>query len=125
MPTGRRASRARGWPTGRQRIGLHTGPAVVGAIGGNSREGRLKYTSVGDTVNTAARLESIGGALDFDREDALSRVLIGEPTRRLLGDDFVLRDEGLHEVKGKSEPIRIYRVLGERAHATAAEGEQA
>ncbi|HPG27350.1 MAG TPA: adenylate/guanylate cyclase domain-containing protein, partial [Myxococcota bacterium] len=117
--------RARGWPTGRQRIGLHTGPAVVGAIGGNSREGRLKYTSVGDTVNTAARLESIGGALDFDREDALSRVLIGEPTRRLLGDDFVLRDEGLHEVKGKSEPIRIYRVLGERAHATAAEGEQA
>lgn len=102
--------RARGWPTGRQRIGLYTGPAVVGAIGSAER---TKYTSVGDTINTAARLEGIGGALDFDRETTLQRILIGEPTRRALGDAFEVEDLGAHAVKGKSEPIPIYRVHGE------------
>jgi class 3 adenylate cyclase len=84
----------------------------VGAIGSDER---TKYTSVGDTINTAARLESIGGALDFDKETALQRILIGESTRRVLGDRFALRDEGAHVVKGKSEPLQIYRVLGENA----------
>lgn len=101
----------RGWPTGRQRIGLFTGEAVVGAIGS---EHRTKYTSVGDTINTAARLEGIGGALDFDRETALQRILIGARTRALLGDGFEVEDLGAHAVKGKSEPLAIYRVHGER-----------
>ena len=105
---------ARGWPTGRQRIGLFTGEAVVGSIGGDERQ---KYTSVGDTINTAARLEGIGGALDFDRETALQRILIGERTRALIGDDFEIVDEGEHAVKGKTEPLHIYRVVGERAIA--------
>jgi adenylate cyclase len=102
---------ARGWPAGRQRIGLFTGEAVVGAIGS---EQRTKYTSVGDTINTAARLEGIGGGeFDFDREDALQRILIGERTRGLVGDGFEVEDLGAHAVKGKREPLRIYRVRGE------------
>ncbi len=101
----------RGWPTGRQRIGLFTGEAVVGAIGS---EHRTKYTSVGDTINTAARLESIGGDLDFDRETALQRILVGERTRALLGEAFEIEDLGAHAVKGKREPLTIYRVHGER-----------
>jgi len=101
-----------GWPTGRQRIGLFTGPAVVGSLGGDERQ---KYTSVGDTINTAARLEGIGGALDFDQETALQRILIGERTRELIGDRFEVEDLGRHAVKGKDEPLRIYRVHGEKA----------
>ena len=96
-----------GWPTGRQRIGLFTGPAVVGSIGS---EERLKYTSVGDTINTAARLESIGGVLDFDQEESLQRILIGAPTRRAIGDAFEVEDLGAHAVKGKVEPLEVYRV---------------
>lgn len=101
-----------GWPTGRQRIGLFTGPAVVGSLGGEERQ---KYTSVGDTINTAARLEGIGGELDFDQETALQRILIGERTRELIGDRFEVEDLGRHAVKGKDEPLQIYRVHGERA----------
>ncbi len=100
-----------GWPVGRQRIGLFTGPAVVGSLGGDERQ---KYTSVGDTINTAARLEGIGGELDFDRETALQRILIGERTRELIGDRFEVEDLGRHAVKGKAEPLQIYRVHGER-----------
>lgn len=99
----------RGWPTGRQRIGLFTGPAVVGAIGS---EERTKYTSVGDTINTAARLESIAGDLDFDKETSLQRILIGERTRRALGAEFEVLDLGAHALKGKAEPLQIYRVTG-------------
>ncbi|MCR9094963.1 MAG: adenylate/guanylate cyclase domain-containing protein [bacterium] len=101
-----------GWPVGRQRIGLFTGPAVVGSLGGEERQ---KYTSVGDTINTAARLEGIGGALDFDQETALQRILIGQRTRELIGDGFEVEDLGRHAVKGKDEPLQIYRVHGERA----------
>lgn len=103
--------RAQGWPTGRQRIGLYTGTAVVGSIG---NEERLKYTSVGDTINTAARLESIGGVLDFDKEESLQRIFIGEPTRKAVADRFLLEPQGAHAVKGKADKLEIYRVLGER-----------
>jgi adenylate cyclase len=110
----------RGWPTARQRIGIHTGTAVVGAIGSDER---LKYTSVGDTINTAARLESLGGSLDFDREESLQRILIGESTRAVVGDAFEVADLGEFSVKGKSEPLRVFRVLGESAPG-AREGER-
>ncbi len=103
---------AQGWPTGRQRIGLYTGTAVVGSIG---NEERLKYTSVGDTINTAARLESIGGVLDFDKEESLQRIFIGEPTRCAVADRFLLEPQGAHAVKGKAEKLEIYRVLSERS----------
>jgi adenylate cyclase len=122
---------ARGLPEARQRIGIATGPAVVGAIG--SRE-RMKYTSVGDVVNTAARLESLAPpevrtaapraeAMNTvaepadDRADErpeAGRILIGEETRRRIGDRFALRDLGTHRLKGKADPVRVFRVLGAR-----------
>ncbi len=102
---------AQGLPLARQRIGLFTGPAVVGAIGSDER---MKYTSVGDTINTAARLEGFADPAAPDGGEGLQRILIGESTRRLLGDAFVLEDLGVHALKGKSEPIQLYRVLGER-----------
>jgi class 3 adenylate cyclase len=50
----------------------------------------------------------------FAGAGGLQRILIGESTRRLLGDAFVVEDLGVHGVKGRSEPIHIYRVVGER-----------
>ena len=61
------------------RIGIYTGPAVAGALGGSQR---MKYTTVGDTINIASRLESYDKDLG---KESLCRILIGESTLRYLG----------------------------------------
>ncbi len=100
--------RARGLPTGRVRVGIYTGPAVVGVLGGHKS---MKYTTVGDTVNTAARLESFAKD-DFDAVRADWRILVGGETMRYLDGAFRAEDLGSHALKGKSETIRIFRILG-------------
>jgi adenylate cyclase len=100
----------RGLPSGRVRVGIYTGAAVVGAVGG---EQSLKYTSVGDAVNTAARLEGFDKDAHASADDA-SRVLIGGATADRLGDRFEWIELGEHKLRGKSEAVRIYRVLRER-----------
>ncbi len=102
--------RARGLPTGRVRVGIFTGPAVVGSLGGHES---MKYTTVGDTVNTAARLESFAkDAFSSDAERADWRILIGDSTMQQLDGAVRTEDLGSHTLKGKQESIRIYRVLG-------------
>jgi adenylate cyclase len=99
----------RGLPIGRLRIGITTGRAVVGVLGGDRS---LKYTSVGDTVNAAARLES------FDKDSFAAdantswRILISAETRQRLDASFRCADLGAHALKGKQEPVHIYRILG-------------
>ena len=102
--------RARGLPTGRVRVGIFTGPAVVGILGGRKS---MKYTTVGDTVNTAARLESFAKD-DFSSQAEHSdwRILIGGTTMQYLGEAYRTEDLGSHALKGKRQTIRIYRVLG-------------
>ncbi len=80
-------------------IGMHTGPVVAGNLGSARR---MNYTVIGDTVNVAARLEGVAGP---------DEVIITEETRRHLGDGFVVEPRRPVSVKGKSEPIRIFRVL--------------
>ena len=101
---------ARGLPTGRVRIGIFTGPAVVGILGGRKS---MKYTTVGDTVNTAARLESFAKD-DFSSQAERSdwRILIGESTLQYLDGAFRAEDLGSHALKGKHQTTRIYRVSG-------------
>jgi adenylate cyclase len=100
----------RGLDQGRMRIGIFTGPATLGAIGGRQS---LKYTTLGDSINVAARLET------FDKEafatgpdEGVSRILIGEETFARLDGAFRTADLGEHALAGKRERTRIYRVLG-------------
>lgn len=106
-----RAFAAKGWPLARQRIGIETGPAVVGAIGSDAR---MKYTSVGDTINTAARLESFPEPEAATGDERPTRILVGDATRRLLGEGFEVEEIGVHALKGKRTAIRIHRIVAAR-----------
>lgn len=80
-------------------IGMHTGYLVAGNLGSSRR---MNYSVIGDTVNVAARLEGVAKA---------GEVILTEDTRKLLGDDFQLESREPVRVKGKVEPIHIYRAV--------------
>jgi class 3 adenylate cyclase len=79
-------------------VGIHTGEVVLGAIGIPQRS---DFTAIGDTVNTAARLQEICKGHDVDI------ILSSQTVERLPADAFALRDLGPAEVRGKSQPVRI------------------
>jgi class 3 adenylate cyclase len=87
------------------RIGLNTGPVVVGTVGNDLK---MDYTAIGDTTNLAARLEQLARP---------GTILISESTARLVRGVARLRPVGPLEVKGKAEPVTAYEVLAARAQA--------
>jgi adenylate cyclase len=95
-----------GQPPAQMRVGIFTGPAVAGCVG--SRD-RLEFTVMGDTVNTASRLESFDK--DYASEGAC-RILIGQSTFDLIDGQFKTEFVRTIELKGKHEKTTIYRVLG-------------
>ena len=103
-------------PTTGMRIGIFTGPVVAGTLGSAERS---EYVTVGDTMNTASRLESFDKNL-FPPDPATRpcRIFIGETTLRHLGDRFETERVGDVRLKGKEQPVGIYRVVG-RAPAGA------
>jgi len=86
------------------RIGMNTGYAVVGNMGSNSR---MDYTAMGDSVNTAARLE---GANKFYK----TYTMISESTYDGGRDHVEARKLDLIRVVGKNEPISVYELLGRK-----------
>jgi len=83
------------------RIGIHTGPVVVGRIGDDLR---MDYTAVGDTTNLAARLQQTARA---------GSVVVGAATHRMIADYFETVDLGERSVKGRA-PVHAFEVLRAR-----------
>jgi len=94
--------RAESMPELKMRIGLCSGPAVVGNMGSKSR---MDYTMMGDTVNTAARLEGVNKIYGI-------YTLIGETTHQALGNGILTREIDSIKVVGKNEPVSVYELLG-------------
>ena len=81
-------------------IGVHCGNAVVGNIG---CEHRMDYTAIGDTVNTAARLESNAGR---------GQILISQEVYDVVKDRVNVTDIGVIPLKGKSQEVYVYQLDG-------------
>jgi adenylate cyclase len=79
-------------------IGVNTGKVVAGTVGSPRR---MEYTALGDTVNTAARLEGVART---------GQIVIGPTTAALVHTEVPLRAMGAHQLKGKGAGIELYEV---------------
>ncbi len=93
-------------------IGLHSGPVMSGNVGSARR---LEYAAIGDTTNTAARLEGMTKGTPY-------QLFVGEPTReRLSRSPEELEFVSELEVRGREHGIRVWGLRAESEHAASAE----
>jgi adenylate cyclase len=85
------------------RIGINTGPMIVGFTGSGKR---LSYSVLGDSVNLGSRLESANKLYG-------SQILVSETTAGLVKDRFLLRRLDVLRVVGKEQPIAVYELIAE------------
>jgi adenylate cyclase len=89
-------------------IGINHGEAVIGNIGSYQPHERLDPTVIGDSVNLASRLEALTRAYGVD-------ILIGPTAAELVRDEFYLRAVARVQVKGKTEPVEVFTLIGTRS----------
>jgi adenylate cyclase len=104
-----------GHPALRVRIGIHTGPVIVGNIGASDR---VNYTIIGDTVNVSQRLQGLGKTLE---PTATTTIAISAETASRLDRRFETIPSGRHRLRGRGEAIEVF-LVGDVAE-TAAERE--
>ncbi len=86
-------------------IGINHGEAVVGNIGSYEPHERLDPTVIGDAVNLASRLEALTRTYAVD-------ILVGASAAELMRDEFHLRSVARVQVKGKTEPVDAFTLIG-------------
>ncbi|PCJ20113.1 MAG: hypothetical protein COB02_05805 [Candidatus Cloacimonadota bacterium] len=90
-----------GFPLFTVRIGINTGPMIVGNMGSKTR---FDYTVIGDNVNLGSRLENLNKVYKTD-------ILISETTYQLVKNDMRCRMIDVVRVKGKRIPVRVYELI--------------
>ncbi len=101
-----RIKQEKGIPTFKMRIGIHTGPVIVGTLGNDLR---VEFKAVGDTVNLASRVEGLAEP---------GTTYVTEDTFKLTEGFFRFEALGEKRVKGKEEPVRIYQVIAPSTRRT-------
>ncbi len=92
-------------------VGVHTGKAVVGTVGFS---GHTEYTAVGETINTASRLEGLNKSLGW-------RVIASQKTLNAAGSAIIVGHQSIVEVEGRKQPIQVFEIKGVREYQVARE----
>ena len=94
------------FPPVKMRVGIHTGPVVVGTLGNDLR---VEFKAVGDTVNLAARMEQMAEP---------GTTYVTEDTFKLTEGFFRFEALGEKEIKGKEKPLKVYQVIAPSSRRT-------
>jgi adenylate cyclase len=98
-----------GGPQVKVRVGIATGHVIAGCLGSAQR---MKYTTIGDVVNTAARLETYGKEIPERLIDPYCQVMVAGSTVAHLDGEFWLEAVGTLQLKGKSQGVEVFALMG-------------